>query len=208
MVASFAEVGSNNGSRKIRTVTRSRAVSFGTRKEATGERQKKRRRSTTDSMSLDFEHGESSVGKKGIPPSRSLSLASVSRRVGATLIDALILGGINASVLLLTGRLAQISVDSFREITLLAPLVAFLMLLNCGYVVALTTFGGQTIGKMLLGIRVVLGTDKSADCRAVLIRTAVAILSFAPLGVGYLYVAIGRSRALHDVVANTKVIRE
>ena len=189
-------------------MTRSRAVSFGTRKESTGERQKKRRRSTTDSMSLDFEHGESSVGKKGIPPSRSLSLASVSRRVGATLIDALILGGINASVLLLTGRLAQISVDSFREITLLVPLVAFLMLLNCGYVVALTTFGGQTIGKMLLGIRGVLGTDKSADCRAVLIRTAVAIVSIVPLGVGYLYIAFARKRALHDVVANTQVIRE
>ena len=189
-------------------MTRSRAVSFGTRKESKGDRRKKPRGSTTGSMSLDFEHGESAMGKKGFLPPSPFPLASVSRRVGATLIDALILGGINASVLLLTGRLAQISVDSFREISLLVPLVAFLMLLNCGYVVALTTFGGQTIGKMLLGIRVVLGTDKSADCRAVLIRTAVAILSFAPLGVGYLYVAIGRSRALHDVVANTKVIRE
>ena len=189
-------------------MTRSRAVSFGTRKESKGDRRKKPRGSTTGSMSLDFEHGESAMGKKGFLPPSSFPLASVSRRVGATLIDLLILVGINGSVLLLTGRLGQISVDALREITLLLPLAAFLMLLNCGYVVALTTFGGQTIGKMLLGIRVVLRDDKSVDCRAVLIRTAVAIVSIVPLGVGYLYIAFARKRALHDVVANTQVIRE
>ena len=189
-------------------MSRPRAVSFGARKESTGVRRTKRRRNVAGSMSLDFEHEGSSADQKGVSLRRSFPLASASKRVGAALIDLFIVMGIDSAVLLLTERLAQVPLDTFREIQLWLPLVAFLMLLDCSYVVALTTFGGQTIGKMLLGIRVVLRDGGAVSFRAVTIRTAVAVLSVVPLGIGYLYMLITKGHALHDVAAKTKVIRE
>lgn len=188
-------------------MTRSRAVPFGLRKESTGVRRTKRKSSPAGLMSLDFGSGDSATGQKPMPRSTSVLLASVSSRIGASFIDLLILLGINGAVVILMERLAQVPLDVFRELELLAPLVAFLMLLDCGYVVALTAFGGQTIGKMVIGIKVVLRGGEPAGLRSILIRTAVAILSIAPFGVGYLYAAIGKRHAMHDVLANTKVVR-
>ena len=188
-------------------MTRSRAAPSGLRKESAGVRRMKRRRRADGSMSLDFGGGDPAAGEKSSPRLKSVPPASISSRIGASFIDLLILLGINGAVVLLTERLAQISIDAFSELQLLVPLVAFLMLLDFGYVVALTTFGGQTIGKMVIGIKIVLRDDKPAGFRSIVIRTVVAILSIVPCGVGYLYPVIAKSHAMHDVLANTKVVR-
>ena len=198
----------DNKQRKTRTVTRKRAVSFGARQASTGVIGTKRSRNTVSSMSLDFEHEDSRIGQKHSPSGKPSPLASVSRRIGALIIDCLILLGIDGAVVRLTERLAEAPIDSFGELRLLLPLVAFLLLLDCSYVVFLTTFGGQTIGKMLLRIRVIGRDNGSVGFRAVAIRTAVSSVSIVPFGIGYLRVAIGNGHALHDVVANTKVIHE
>ncbi len=200
--------GTDNKQRKTRAVTRTRAVSFGARKASTDVIGTERSRNTVGSMSLDFEHEDSRTRQKHSPSGKPSALASVSRRIGAVIIDFLILLGIDGTVVRLTERLAEVPIDSFGELRLLLPLVAFLLLLDCSYVVFLTTFGGQTIGKMLLGIRVIRGDNGSVGFRAVAIRTAVSVVSIVPFCIGYLRVAIGNGRALHDVVANTKVIRE
>ena len=187
-------------------MTRPRAVPFGARKESTGVRRTKRKRGATGSMSLDFGHGDPARGQKSSPRSKSVPLASVSRRIAALFVDVLILFGINGAVVLLTERLAQVPVDVFSELQLFLPLVSFLMLLDFGYVVVLTTFGGQTIGKMVMGVRVVLRGDEPAGFRAIVIRTVVAILSIVPFGAGYLYAVIGKSYAMHDLLAKTKVV--
>jgi len=100
-----------------------------------------------------------------------------------------------------------VPIDLFTEFQLFLPLFAFLMLLDCGYVVALTTLGGQTIGKMMMGIKVVRRDDGIAGFRTIVIRTAIAVVSVVPFGVGYLYAFVGKSHAVHDVLANTKVVR-
>ena len=189
-------------------MSRRRAVSYGVRKESAGVRRTKRSRKGDGSMSLDFENGESSAGQKGISRPMTVVLAPAARRVGALLIDLLIVVGIDSAVVLLTERLAQVPIDTFREIQLLLPFAAFLMLLDSSYVVVLTTFGGRTIGKMLLGIRVVLKDGAAVDLRGVAIRTSVAVFSVVLLGVGFLYMVISKGHALHDVVAKTKVVRE
>ena len=199
---------SNQEGRKTGPVSKRRAVSFGARKESTGVRRTKRTRNGDGSMSLDFGTGEFSAGQRCVSLPNKVVSASVVRRVGAVLIDFLIVVGIDSAVVMLTERLAQVPIDTFREIQLLLPFAAFLMLLDCSYVVALTTFGGQTIGKMLLGIRVVLKDGGAVDFRAVMIRTLVAVLSVVPLGIGCLYMAINKGHSLHDVVAKTKVISE
>ena len=198
----------DNNQRKTRTVTRKRAVSFGARQASTGVSGTKRSRNTVSSMNLDFEHDDSRTRQKYAPSEKRFPLASVRRRIGSVIIDFLILLGIDGAVVRLTERLAEVPIDSFGELRLLLPLIAFLLLLDCSYVVFFTTFGGQTIGKMLLRIRVIRRDNVSVGFRAVAIRTAVSIVSIVPFGIGYLRVAIGNGHALHDVVANTKVIRE
>ncbi len=188
-------------------MTRSRAVPFGVRKSSTSVRRTKRRRSAAGLMSLDFGSENPDTGQEGSPRLKAVPLASLSSRIGASFIDLLILVGINGAVVLLTERLAQVPIDVFRELQLFAPLAAFLMLLNFGYVVVLTTYGGQTIGKMVLSIKVVLRDDEPAGFRVIVIRTVLAILSIVPFGVGYLYALIGKTHAIHDVLANTKVVR-
>ena len=188
-------------------MTRSRAVPFGVRKSSTSVRRTKRRRSAAGLMSLDFGSENPDTGQEGSPRLKAVPLASLSGRIGASFIDLLILVGINGAVVLLTERLAQVPIDVFRELQLFAPLAAFLMLLNFGYVVVLTTYGGQTIGKMVLSIKVVLRDDEPAGFRVIVIRTVLAILSIVPFGVGYLYALIGKTHAIHDVLANTKVVR-
>ncbi len=158
-------------------------------------------------MTLNFGGEDSAEVKKSLSASQSLPLATVSSRIIATFIDVSILFGLNVAVVLLTQRLAQVPIDLFTEFQLFLPLFAFLMLLDCGYVVALTTLGGQTIGKMMMGIKVVRRDDGIAGFRTIVIRTAIAVVSVVPFGVGYLYAFVGKSHAVHDVLANTKVVR-
>ena len=63
--------------------------------------------------------------------------------------------GMDAVVLHLTLKICGLRVRRYRRRCPPMPFVAFLVLLNGGYVAAFTAAGGQTIGKMLTGIRVV-----------------------------------------------------
>ena len=74
-----------------------------------------------------------------------------------------------------------------------------------------TAAGGQTIGKMLAGTRVVASTPSGRAQRlpfgTALVRAAACIISILLVGRGFL-MALVRSdrRALHDAVADTRVI--
>jgi uncharacterized RDD family membrane protein YckC len=75
-----------------------------------------------------------------------------------------------------------------------------------------TAAGGQTIGKMLAGTRVVLADPTLRSRRlsfgTAVVRTASCVVSLLPAGVGFL-MALFRAdgRALHDAVADTRVVR-
>lgn len=77
------------------------------------------------------------------------------------------------------------------------------------YVIAPTALYGQTLGKAIVGLRVVRN-DWHADLsfRAVLLREIVGkFLSFATFGLGFLGAAWGQARTLHDLIGGTRVIR-
>jgi uncharacterized RDD family membrane protein YckC len=131
-------------------------------------------------------------------------------RIVGALIDGLILGSIDAGVVYLTLELCGLT---FAEVRALppVPMAAFLLLLNGGYLTLFTAAGGQTIGKMLAGTRVV--SDRDGSSRRVAFGTAVvrasaSLLSLIPAGAGFL-IALVRAdgRALHDTLAETRVIR-
>ncbi len=66
---------------------------------------------------------------------------------------------------------------------------------------------GQTVGKAIMGLRVVTTDGKRISVKRSFIRTLCYTLSLAPLGLGFLWVlGEDRRRAWHDKIAHTYVL--
>jgi uncharacterized RDD family membrane protein YckC len=137
--------------------------------------------------------------------------AGVLRRFAAGVIDSGILLAIAGAVVYLTLRLSELTVEQWRVLPLV-PLVAFLLLLCGGYFILFTAAGGQTIGKMITGIRVVSAPEETSGSLRVsfptaLIRTVCALGSVLALGAGFLPVLLSSDRrSFHDRMAHTRVV--
>jgi uncharacterized RDD family membrane protein YckC len=132
-------------------------------------------------------------------------------RMLAGLIDLAVIGAIDAGVLYFTLKLCGLE---YREIHVLpiAPFAAFLLILNGGYFAAFTAAGGQSIGKMLAGVRVIPADDDAWTERVPLgqavLRAAAYLVSALPAGLGFLPALVGaEKRAVHDRLAHTRVVR-
>jgi uncharacterized RDD family membrane protein YckC len=127
------------------------------------------------------------------------------RMLGAS-IDCAILLGIDLGVVYFTVRMAGLSMGEWSVLPLV-PMLTFLGLLKVAYFYAFTAVGGQTIGKMAAGTRVIADDGAAVDAGRAMRRTCAAILSFLPLGLGFLPAVFGDRRALHDRLAGTRVVR-
>lgn len=138
---------------------------------------------------------------------RTGEAAAVFARVVAAAIDLVMLLGIDLVVVYFT---LQISGLTFDDLAILpkAPLAAFLMLLGLSYFVVFT-MGGQTLGQMTVGVRVVAnGSAHPPDVGPSLLRTLAWFLLLAPAGMGLFSVMLdGDRRGLHDRLAATRVVR-
>jgi uncharacterized RDD family membrane protein YckC len=134
------------------------------------------------------------------------TVATLGSRTLAAFIDHAILFGIDIVVFYSTLRMTALGTDEWRALPLL-PFLAFLLLVKLAYFSAFTAMGGQTIGKMAAGIRVVADDDLLLDPPRAITRTLTAVVSLASLGLGLIPAIIGRDRrALHDRVAHTHVV--
>ena len=133
--------------------------------------------------------------------------ASLVARFFAAVIDLLILVVVDVVVVYFTMELCGIS---FFEIGILpkAPLLAFLMVQNGGYLVGFTA-GGQTLGKMVMGIRVVSADEgEPLSVGRALQRTLLWAVLVIPAGLGFLTAIFSSDRrGLHDRLAGTRVVR-
>jgi uncharacterized RDD family membrane protein YckC len=138
-------------------------------------------------------------------------------RLGAGLIDILILAAIDGAVLHFTLLVVGLTFADVRQLPA-APLAVFLLLLNGGYLAIFTAAGGQTIGKMLTGIKVVAarpaddaGFDRfttRVTMGAAVLRATAYLVSLLPAGLGFAAILFDRDgRALHDRLAETRVVR-
>jgi uncharacterized RDD family membrane protein YckC len=135
------------------------------------------------------------------------TLAAPASRILAALVDVALLAALDASVLYLTLRLLGLATAQIFELPLL-PLVAFFLLLNGGYFIAFTAVGGQSIGKMALGIKVISQEESGVPIGRATLRTLAYFVSALPLGAGFLPGVISADRlALHDRLAHTRVVR-
>jgi uncharacterized RDD family membrane protein YckC len=182
-------------------------------RRATPEVQRIREVPRAPSLDLTLDESEAaSAGFDSWSPSSTESQdtaedATVAARVIAVVIDLLILAVVDAVVIYFTMKICGLSFD---EIALLpkAPLIAFLFVQNGGYLVAFTA-GGQTLGKMAAGIRVVPADDSDTlDLGRAFLRTLVWVLLAVPAGLGFLSALFSRDhRGLHDRFAGTRVVR-
>lgn len=131
-------------------------------------------------------------------------------RLGAGLVDVALLAAMDAAVLFLTLRISglQASVDDLSVIPLV-PFAGFLALMAFGYVAAFTVAGGQTIGKMLLNLRVIGDDGRPIDAAGGVLRALGCMLVPITLGLSYVPVFFSSDhRAVHDRLAGTRVVSE
>ena len=132
--------------------------------------------------------------------------ASIGARLGAVVTDLLILAAIDIVVVYFTMEICGIG---FADLGLLprAPLFAFLLVQNGGYLVTFTA-GGQTLGKMAAGIKVVAAEPRATlDFGRAFIRELVWLGLAVPAGLGLLTVLSRDHRGVHDRFAGTRVVR-
>lgn len=128
------------------------------------------------------------------------------RRLAAVLYDSIVVLGLlliaTVPVVVIAGGAMEQSL-AFRiglRIYLLAVAFAFFG--------GFWRFGGQTIGMRSWRIRVVGVDGTRVGWREAAIRFGVAILSWAALGLGFLWSLIDRERRTwHDVASGTRLIR-
>jgi len=133
--------------------------------------------------------------------------AGLGSRAAAVTIDLLVLGAIDVAIIYFTMQICGVTIQEFAIIPQ-GPLVAFLIVQNVGYLVAFTA-GGQTLGKMAAGIKVVAAeSNRSIDVGQALKRTVAWLLLAVPAGLGFLTALASRDRrGLHDRFAGTRVVR-
>lgn len=141
-------------------------------------------------------------------PANSANMdAGLGARLLAALIDLVILALVDAAVLYFTAEICGVG---FRDIGVLpkGPLLLFLLAQNGGYFVVFTA-GGQTIGKMVMGIRVVAAEESQPlDFARAARRTLVWVALAIPAGLGFVTTLFTHDhRGLHDRIAGTRVIR-
>lgn len=131
-------------------------------------------------------------------------------RATAAGVDILMLGSINVAIIWLTLRWCELSLGSIGVLPLF-PLAAFLLLVDAGYLLMFTAANGQTVGKMLTGIRVVdVGEDEvlhRVSTGQAALRAICSVASVFALGAGFVPALLGGGRAFHDRIAHTRVVR-
>jgi len=136
---------------------------------------------------------------------------SVGQRVLAALVDASLLGAIDAGIVWFTLRICALTIGQAAALPLL-PLATFCVILDIGYLLMFTATSGQTVGKMAAGIRVVGVSADSTNggyltVRQAALRALLTLPSVLTAGAGFLPAVLGRGRAVHDRLAHTRVVR-
>ena len=144
-------------------------------------------------------------------PAGWLQGVSAGKRLLAASVDGVLLASINAAIVWFTLTVCGMG-PSQAHLLPLIPIGLFFVLVDGGYLVLFTAACGQTIGKMVAGIRVVGTTTGAVINDRITFGQAVgrslgAIAMSLPLGVGFWWSLFGDGRALHDRFAHTRVVR-
>lgn len=132
----------------------------------------------------------------------------VGRRIAAAIIDLLVIGGIFVAVGALTDNIT--SEDGTVSINLDGGPALLFLALTLAYYFVTELLAGRTLGKLVLGLRVVAEDGSRASGGQIAARTAMRLIDGLPFLylVGLAAIAIsGRDQRLGDRAANTLVVR-
>jgi uncharacterized RDD family membrane protein YckC len=132
----------------------------------------------------------------------------VGRRIGAAIIDALIMTGVFFGLAAATGNIE--SGDGSFKVSLEGGPFLLFVAIQLAYFFVLETVAGKTIGKAVLGLRVVAQDGAKASGGQVAGRTILRIVDALPVFyiVGLIAVAISpRDQRIGDRAAHTRVVR-
>jgi uncharacterized RDD family membrane protein YckC len=133
----------------------------------------------------------------------ALEPAGLGRRSTALLLDIALIGG-GCGLIVTVFQLFPASIAGAAKIT------ACFALFWAYWPLCELRWGGRTLGKQLLGLRVVDGRGLPLDGRQSVIRTVARALDMSPLGGVGLFTALldRRRRRLGDLLADTLVVEE
>jgi uncharacterized RDD family membrane protein YckC len=143
------------------------------------------------------------------PGSTAMNVHVVGRRVLATLVDGVVLGVIFALLSALFGSSSAQGGQVSAQLSGLPFLVYLVLVL--AYFILMEGYFGQTVGKMLLGIKVVReNTGEIPGIGGAAIRTVLRLVDglFFYLVAFISVLASARNQRLGDMAANTLVVRK
>ncbi len=151
--------------------------------------------------------------REGVATSTSLVYGGFWRRFAAVFIDAILVGIFSTPILMgltFVGLNSAFDFDRFGIIaTLLGPAALIRSALFLIYYVYFLSQKGATLGKMLLGLKVVTASGGPISVGRAIGRYFAQQLSGMILGIGYFMAAFDdQKRTLHDHLCNTRVIRD
>jgi uncharacterized RDD family membrane protein YckC len=127
-------------------------------------------------------------------------------RFWAYLVDLIMIGSINRLIIKPIFRWLDISLHDpgiFAPIAIVTTLTFYL------YFVFMTRLMGQTIGKMVFGLRVISLKDKKLSWGSIIFREGIGRYISTTIWILYIIVAFTRKKqGLHDIFADTTVIHE
>ena len=127
-------------------------------------------------------------------------------RFWAYLLDLLVIGSINGIVVYPVFRVLDLSLN---DSNMFAPVSVVTALIFYAYFVLMTRFFGQTLGKMVFGLRVISLKDQKLSWGAIMFREWIG--RFISGTILILYVVVGflpKKQGIHDLFADTTVIHE
>lgn len=150
---------------------------------------------------------EYNVAPPPVAPQVPVRYAGFWMRFWAYLADLIIVFSING-IVLLPLKLAvggdEISIGYWTVAGIIATVVLYL------YFLIMTKFYSQTLGKMILGIKVIMKDGSKPDWSALVFREIIGRFLHRVLGVTVLlYIIVGfdhRKKGIHDIIADTRVI--
>lgn len=151
---------------------------------------------------------EDPTGHQAHAPAPTVMLAAPvapGARFAAAAIDAALLGTIAGVVTFFTMQMAELPLAQVLDLPVV-PMLTFFALIAVGYELLFTAAQGQTIGKMMVGLRVVPDDMPDAD-RISVKQATVRAVSLLPLGAGLVATLVGSGQAVHDRMAHTRVVR-
>jgi len=133
-------------------------------------------------------------------------LAGFWMRFWAYLVDLIVIGSIDRLLVKTIFRLFGISLDNtgmFSPFSVATAVVFYL------YFVFMTKYTGQTIGKMIFGLKVVSIKDNNRTWGTILFRELIGRYLSTTIWILYIVVAFTpKKQGIHDLFADTTVVRE